>query len=540
MILVDQWRTATVLNPVAATIWASFDGESPLAEIIDELAELTGTDHILVTNEVLSLVRNIGALGLIEGVGPPDDFNLDVRIEEIPRFEKIGSELPSFNAIDLEGTEITSASLGGSETILINWNPHCGYCASITHTLGACEADLHSRGTKLVLLASGSAEANHNLIRSAGLTHTKVLRLLDGQTNPFGGAGTPAAFHLDAKLSLASAPAYGNVDVPDLLERLAGIQLHDIDGTATISADGSVRYLLQAGGACPSGTGVEHVPHWVTTRVYRLGDFHVGLRCGTDATVAALDALFQGSAIDDPAAGHTFVVSLAEPQHSSTASATADTGSGTVQNPISANLLVQGSNAFVRSGSPGRVLRGLVSRMHDEMSDFDTSTGRLQVYATAALISEGIVLLQPGLYVLGERLQPLLASRGIALADIPHPEIDLETFEVVLPEPSIAIDRNVLTRYDIAVDPELECPTVLPGRYPLIAWGVMHPSDTPVTRFSPAEAAVSTLSLVRHSTDAASRIAQLGKLFGQIPGFGIWYHSEEQFVRAVCKALGLD
>lgn len=534
-VLIRGWDTATVLNPSAAAIWDCFDGRSTLGQVIENLAALTGVEHAHVADEVLAFARRVGTLGLLDGVGPPDD--VDIRIEEMPGFNEVGTPFPPFTAVDLDGVETTAAVLTGTETLVVNWNPNCGYCASIARLLAACEPGLAAHGVRLVLLAGGSVESNQEMLHAGGFRDAHVLRLVDGEPSPLPGIGTPAAYHLDAEGRLVSTPAYGNVEVPALAARLAGADLDDLSGGG--AAAGGVRYLLETGGLCAQGGGTEPVPHWVATRVYRLRDFHVGLRCGNDATVEALDSLFDHAVTDDPAAGHTFVVSLADP-----ASDGDDHPAGSGSR--ASNLLVQGSRVFVRSGSPSRVLRALLWHLHDGIVGFDPACGRLRVNATAALVGDSVMLLQPGLYVLGERLQPLLAERGIALADVLCPEIDIDTCEVVLPQPAIDHDPAVLDAYDTydahdahgaAGDPPSELPAVLPGRYPLIGWGVMNHAEVAVTRFTPAEAAAATLSFVQHTDDAPARIAQLGALFGTIPGFGLWYHSEAGYAAALCEAL---
>ncbi len=82
-----------------------------------------------------------------------------------------------------------------------------------------------------------------------------------------------------------------------------------------------------------------------------------------------------------------------------------------------------------------------------------------------------------------------------------------------------------------------ELPPVEPGRYPLVGWAVLHPSDRAVTTFSPAEAAAATLSLVYETEDAPRRLAELGELFTRILGFGLWYQSESGLVDAAVRAL---
>ena len=175
--------------------------------------------------------------------------------------------------------------------------------------------------------------------------------------------------------------------------------------------------------------------------------------------------------------------------------------------------------------------------LSSEMGAIDLAAGRLRVNATAATVGGRAVLLQPGLYVLAERLQPLLAAKGIALADVPFPEIDLETTELVIPEPAIPHEEQVLTALDAPIRSRGELPPVLPGRYPLAAWGVMRSADEPVTRLTPAQAAAATLSLVQDTDDAPSRLQQLGNLFERIEGFGLWYHSEAEYTSALTTAL---
>ncbi|MBK7021716.1 MAG: hypothetical protein IPH38_19530 [Candidatus Microthrix sp.] len=170
--------------------------------------------------------------------------------------------------------------------------------------------------------------------------------------------------------------------------------------------------------------------------------------------------------------------------------------------------------------------------LQDQIIGFGSKPGRLRVRATAARVGSEMVLLQPGLFVLGERLQALLARRGVALADAPYPELDLLSREVVIPE--LMIDHNpaVIKSSDMFVGTTAELTPVLPGRYPLIGWGVMRPSSAPVSRFSVAESAAATLSFVENSGDAPTRLRQLGRLFEDVLGFGLWYDSEADYVNA--------
>ena len=120
------------------------------------------------------------------------------------------------------------------------------------------------------------------------------------------------------------------------------------------------------------------------------------------------------------------------------------------------------------------------------------------------------------------------------------PELDPRTLDAVIPELTMMHDPQVIECCDTFVGTQTEPDPVLPGRYQLIGWGGMHPSDAPVTRFSPAEAAAATLSSVENTDDARTRLLQLGELFEQVDAFGLWYDSEAGFVNALSEALGLD
>lgn len=56
------------LDPVAGLVWNCLDGRTPLAEIVRDLADAFGAPADVVADDVLRLVRRVGALGLLDGV----------------------------------------------------------------------------------------------------------------------------------------------------------------------------------------------------------------------------------------------------------------------------------------------------------------------------------------------------------------------------------------------------------------------------------------------------------------------------------------
>lgn len=57
------------LNPSATLLWSCFDGEASLAEIIGDLAEAFEVDATLMTEQVLTMTRDLGRRALLAGVG---------------------------------------------------------------------------------------------------------------------------------------------------------------------------------------------------------------------------------------------------------------------------------------------------------------------------------------------------------------------------------------------------------------------------------------------------------------------------------------
>lgn len=523
LVLLDGWHAAQVLNTSAAAIWSRFDGVASLAEIAARLSRELGSPAAAVLGDVVSFTRQVSRLGLLDGVDPASD-HADVRAEPVPEV-KPGDLVEDFTARDLEGAHRSLSDLLDREVMLVNWNPHCGYCAGIADALGDLAQPLDAAGVRLVLVASGDPVANRRVAESAGLTSTFLLP--DGDS-PFGTTGTPSAYHLDPSGRIKSPPAYGNGNVVSLAESLAGIEPQCERRSA------APRYLFDRYGVCAPGTGAADGVTWTGTRVYRLGGYHVGIRVDSDATAEVLDRLFAGARIDDPRAGYSFSVALPSAAGASmTGTAEPDRGSRR-----GLNLLVQPTRTPLRSRDPARVLRALLSDISDGTGRAPAG-GRRRLNAIAVRTADrGVGLVPINFNAFAPRLQPLLARRGLALADVRCPEIDLGTAEVVVPRPSVVHDATVVD--DVGLSGTLgtaELPSVRPGRYPLIGWCVILPGDRETVELSPAQAAAATVSFVLDSGDAPTTVRELGGLFTRIPAYGLWYDSDSQMADLVAGAF---
>ena len=62
-----------ILNPTAGVVWAHCDGSASLAQIIDELSRIFGVEGSQLADDVTTMVRDLGDLGVLEGLAttPP-------------------------------------------------------------------------------------------------------------------------------------------------------------------------------------------------------------------------------------------------------------------------------------------------------------------------------------------------------------------------------------------------------------------------------------------------------------------------------------
>jgi thiol-disulfide isomerase/thioredoxin len=103
---------------------------------------------------------------------------------------------------------------GGEETLVLFWNPGCGFCEQMLPDLKEWEASAQEGAPKLLVVSAGSEEANEGM----GLRSTVVLDQQFSAGRAFGASGTPSAVLVDAEGKIASEVTVG---APRVLE-LAG------------------------------------------------------------------------------------------------------------------------------------------------------------------------------------------------------------------------------------------------------------------------------------------------------------------------------
>ena len=113
----------------------------------------------------------------------------------------------------LEGKVIRLAQrLPDGEALLVFWNPDCGFCERMLHSL----RELDTRVPGLVVISTGTPAAN----REMGLQAPVLLDDEFVAGNAFGATGTPSAVRLGAEHQIASAVAVG----ADAVLALAGLE----------------------------------------------------------------------------------------------------------------------------------------------------------------------------------------------------------------------------------------------------------------------------------------------------------------------------
>jgi thiol-disulfide isomerase/thioredoxin len=524
VVIGGTWGQAQVLNPTAALVWQFLDGVTSLHDLIDDFSAATGTRRKVVKRDVLEFARSLGRNGLLVDVAEPQP-EIDFEAFEPPKVLEEGDVLEPFALEDLDGRERSLAELRGRRVLLVNWSPSCGYCEMIAEPMAALEPELATADIDLVFVSSGDADTNRALVDRAGLQAPVLLRR-DG-IDPFRGLGTPAALLLDERGTVAQPLALGAFEVPALAADLTGVELPSDDGTATESAPDGVRYLPAGGGMCGPGAGAAGPStEWEGTLALGFDDVHLGIRYNSGETSALLEKIFGGALIDDSGVPDNYSVALYSPDGASR----------------ELNLLVAGARQLVRSRSRARVLRALLSYVSGDLSERDPAL--LQVVATPA-VRHGLGLLLPaGLLDAVKQLQPRFARHGIAVVDTPHALVDVETAELVVPEPSIEHDATVLEELDPGVRlGSTELPAVLPGRYPLEAWYLRRwdQTDPPARpgpraeRLAPALAVASVIGLCV-TDDVAGTAASVAGLIERVPVLGVGFQAPAELVDAVSVA----
>jgi peroxiredoxin len=117
----------------------------------------------------------------------------------------LGQRAPAITLPDLQGQTFDIGDLRGSQTLLLFWNPGCGFCQRMQDDLKDWEGNRAKKAPQLVVISTGGVEANRGL----GLRSRVLLDDRFTVASRFGANGTPMAVLLDTDGKVASEVAAG-------------------------------------------------------------------------------------------------------------------------------------------------------------------------------------------------------------------------------------------------------------------------------------------------------------------------------------------
>jgi peroxiredoxin len=117
----------------------------------------------------------------------------------------VGSPAPAVTLRGLTGEPIELSAFHGRPTLLLFWNPSCGFCQQMLADLKAWEADAPQGAPQLLVVSTGTVEAN----QAMGLRSPIALDEGFSAGGAFGTTGTPSAILIDENGHIASSIAIG-------------------------------------------------------------------------------------------------------------------------------------------------------------------------------------------------------------------------------------------------------------------------------------------------------------------------------------------
>jgi peroxiredoxin len=168
------------------------------------------------------LVDAEGRIGSPVGVGAPGVFPLlgmaqpaDAPAAPSSPAATVGQQAPPVQLPDINGRTVTLDEFRGQNTLVLFWNPDCGFCQRMLDDLKAWENNPPAAAPKLLVVSTGTADQN----RAQGIRSTIVLDQGFSRGMAFGVQGTPSAVLVDAQGRVASEVGVG---APAVLS-LAGV-----------------------------------------------------------------------------------------------------------------------------------------------------------------------------------------------------------------------------------------------------------------------------------------------------------------------------
>ncbi len=118
---------------------------------------------------------------------------------------KIGDTAPDFALQSITGKTVKLTERLGAKTVLLFWNPACGFCSQMLDRLRQWEASRSINSPQIILVSTGTVQAN----RDMGLASDVLLDQSFATASIFGASGTPSAILIDENGKIASEIGVG-------------------------------------------------------------------------------------------------------------------------------------------------------------------------------------------------------------------------------------------------------------------------------------------------------------------------------------------
>jgi thiol-disulfide isomerase/thioredoxin len=148
----------------------------------------------------------------VQGQPCPKCGKVHAAAPTVPAALEIGEPAPEVKLSDVRGNTVELKAFRGQETLVLFWNPGCGFCQQMLPDIKEWEQNMPEGAPKLLFVSAGTEEAN----REMGLSSTVVLDQQFAVGRTFGASGTPSAVLVDAEGKVASEVAVGAPAVMEL------------------------------------------------------------------------------------------------------------------------------------------------------------------------------------------------------------------------------------------------------------------------------------------------------------------------------------
>jgi len=171
-------------------------------EVAEAYRVVSTPSAVLVTEGLIASALAVGA-DAIRGL---------VNDATMPATLRKGDRVPSLPLRDLNGGTLDLANLEGHRTMLLFWNPSCGFCEAMLEDLKAWEGARANDAPELVVISSGSPKVN----REQGFRSRVLLDARFEAGGRFGAGGTPSAVLIDEMGRVASGVRVGSEPVLEM------------------------------------------------------------------------------------------------------------------------------------------------------------------------------------------------------------------------------------------------------------------------------------------------------------------------------------